>query len=197
LPGYSPLSSTLPLPCLNHFSAYISPTKQKQRKTKETLYCHWATSTPTLLGSLPSPAGGAGLLTTSAQWANLASSLLPSLPDSVLPTQPACCPSSPLSPFLRQWCCKSEIAIPQHNLDIDTSAFDDFCLSLLCRGVGYSQFMGVLSPSTSLCHRGFIACFYHPFVVGLFILPLLLCSLPLHSFPSIPLHRGSSGGGIG
>jgi hypothetical protein len=36
-PGHSPLSSTLPLPFLNYFSPYISPTKQKQSKTKETL----------------------------------------------------------------------------------------------------------------------------------------------------------------
>jgi hypothetical protein len=33
-PGHSPLSSTLPLPFLNHLSAYISPTKQTKQKKR-------------------------------------------------------------------------------------------------------------------------------------------------------------------
>jgi hypothetical protein len=42
-PGRSPLSSTLPLPFLNHLSAYISPTKQNKTKQKE---CYTAAGTP-------------------------------------------------------------------------------------------------------------------------------------------------------
>jgi hypothetical protein len=68
------------LPFLNHFSTYISPTKQNKTKIKETLYRRWAPFAPARLDSLPSPAGGAGLLTAHARSANLAPSLLPSLP---------------------------------------------------------------------------------------------------------------------
>jgi hypothetical protein len=114
-------------PIFKPFFRLYFPHKAKPNETKGMLYWHRATSAPALLDSLPSPTGGAGLLTTRARSANLGPSLLPSLPYSFLPTQPARCPSSPLSPFLRRWCCKSKIAIPQHNLDIDTSAFDDFC----------------------------------------------------------------------
>jgi hypothetical protein len=38
----------------------------EQNKTKEMLYCCWATSTHTPLDSLPSSASGAGLLTAHA-----------------------------------------------------------------------------------------------------------------------------------
>jgi hypothetical protein len=161
------------------------------------LYRCQAPSAPALLNCLPSPAGGAGLLATHAWLANLAPSLLPSLPYSIPPTQPACCPASPLSPFPHRWCCKSKIAIPQHHLDIDASAFDDFCPSLLRRGVGHLWLVGVLSPATSLYRQGFVTSFRHLFVVGLLIPPLLLCGLPLHCLPSILLRQGSGGGGIG
>jgi hypothetical protein len=88
-------------PIFKPFFHLYFPREAKQNKIKETLYCRWAPCTPTLLDSLPST-GGAGLLAAHARSATLAPSLLPSLPYSFLPSQPACCPSSPLSPFLRR-----------------------------------------------------------------------------------------------
>jgi hypothetical protein len=155
-----------------------------------------APSAPALIDSLPSPACGAGLLAAHAWLANLAPSLLPSLPYTFLPTQPARCPSSPLSPFLRRRCCESKIAVPQHNLDVDTSAFDDFCPSLLRRGGVRSRLVGVLSPPTIRCFWGMLGSCHGPFVVGLIVPPLLLRCLPLHSLPSVLLRRGSGGGDV-
>jgi hypothetical protein len=109
--------------------------------------------------------------------------------------QPPCCPSLPLSP-LRRWCCKSTIAIPQHNLDINTSALDDFCPSLLRGGCVRSWLVGILSPPTILHCRGVVRGCRSPFVVSLVVPPLLLCGLPLHSLPSIVFRRGSGGGGV-
>jgi hypothetical protein len=122
--------------------------KTKQNKTKETLYRRRASSAPALLDSLSSPASGTGLLTASTWWADPAPSRLPSLHYSFLPTQPACCPSSPLSPFLCWWYCESKIAIPQHNLDVDASAFDDFCPTFISGGGVRSRLVRDLSPPT-------------------------------------------------
>jgi hypothetical protein len=129
-------------------------------------------------------------------WAVIAPPLCPCLPISLFLHQPPCYPSLPLSPSCC-WCCKSKIAIPQHNLDINTSALDDFCPSLLSRGGVYSQLVGVLSPPTSYCSQGVVGGCRSPFVVGLLIPPHLLHGLPLHSLLSVVLPQGSGGGGIG
>jgi hypothetical protein len=106
--------------------------------------------------------------------------------------QPPCCPSSPLSPHLR-WCCKPKIAIPYHNLDVNSCALNDICPCLLRRAVGRLRLVGVLSPSTILCHRGFVAHLRCPFLAR-FLGPLLpLHSLCFHSVPTFGLQRGSSG----
>jgi hypothetical protein len=122
----------------------------------------------------------------------------PPLSPLLRPSYPACgLPLLSSLPFLRRWCCESKIAIPLHNLDINASAFDDFCPSLLSRGGVRSRLVGILSPPTIRRFRGVVGGCRSPFVVGLIIPSLLLRGLPLHSLPSVLLHRGSGGGGVG
>jgi hypothetical protein len=172
---------------VNQFSAFISST------TKERLYHCRATSTPTLHPSLSSASLCPSPTSASHLWATHAPSLYTSLPYSSLLSQPPCCPTLPLSPSCH-WYCKSEIAVPQYNLDINTSALDDFGPSLLSIGGIHMWLVDVLSPPTSLCYQGIVHGCCSPFVVGYVIPPLLLHSLSLHSLPSFVLHQGRSGG---
>jgi hypothetical protein len=78
-------------PIFKSFFRLYFPHKAKPNETQGMLNCCRATSAPTVLDSLPSFAGGAGLLTAHTWSANLAPSLLASLPYFFLPTQPAHC----------------------------------------------------------------------------------------------------------
>jgi hypothetical protein len=128
-----------------------------------------------------------GPIATSHLQASCSPSLLASLSCSGLLSQSPFRPSLPLSPCFH-WCCESKIAIPQHNLDIDTSALDDFCPSLLSGGGVRLGLVGVLSPPTILHCWGIVCSCRSPFVVRLVILPLLPHRLSLHGSPSFILN---------
>jgi hypothetical protein len=171
------------------------PPQSKQNKGKETLHRRQATSALALHPSLPSTSLRTGPIFAGHLRATHAPSLLTSLPYSGLLSQPPHHPCLPLSPSCCR-CSESEIAIPQHNLDVNASALDNFCPSLLSRGGIRSGLVGVLAPPTILRCWGIVHGCRRPFVIGLLIPPLLLRGLPLHSLPSVLLCWGSGGGGI-
>jgi hypothetical protein len=194
-PGHSPLSSTLALPFLNHFSTYISPTKQNKTKQKKhytaagplppPLSSTLSPPPPVVLASLPPAPGGPTL-------PHLSSPLSPT--PSFLPSLRAAPPLlSPL--FFVGGVASPRLPFPSTIWPLIPPLLMTSAHVFLAEGV-FVHGWWVFFPLPPVVIFGVWLVVVVARLLSALSSPLLLHCLPLHGLPSILLHCGSGGGGV-